>query len=443
MAIPRRTVLVAVSGAMVVAVAILALLAKPDRYRPQMIAYLEKKTGRQIEIGHLGMSLFPTLSIRLSDFGWKNPPPFPAGYVLKAPVVDAQVDVSALLRGRVAIKLLVLTDPVINIIEDPDGLWNFEIPAVAGQPKPSPNPAPFSLGAITKVQIRGGRLLGSSLIDPSDRPGPIVFDANDISAGLRQLDAGTATGTAKWVVEQGGFKAASVRLGSIPTTNVRSKLRIEGKQVFFDNFSVEAHGGKAMGDFSFNLAGKNPSFNSDTQLSGVDVAFLLAQFPDGRGKMTGKMQGTLKLDGEIEHTSDPLQHIHGSGNLTIRDGELPTLNQNKDMQKMTRFRDPAFASRPPSSFSSFSADLNLANRRIFSHEINVAFYGVDVRCSGSLGLTGGGGLNYKGVAMVIKKQGFFTNMFSRIEGAKLENGKLAFPIQIEGTLESPKFSVVN
>ncbi len=443
MAIPRQAVLKVMLGLMVVAVAIVALLANPDRYRPQMIAYLENKTGRQIEIGHLGMSLFPSLSLRLSDFGWKNPPPFPAGYVVKAPVVDAQVDVHALLRGRIAIKLLVLTDPVINIIDDPDGLWNFETPAVAGQLKPSPNLAPFSLGAITKVQIRGGRLLGSSLIDPSDRPGPIVFDANDISAGLRQLDAGTATGTPTWVVEQGGFKAASVRFGSIPTTNVRSKLRIEGKQVFFDNFSVDAHGGKAMGNFSFNLADVNPSFNSDTQLSGVDVAFLLAQFPDGRGKMTGKMQGTLKLDGEIEHTRDPLQHIHGSGNLTIRDGELPTLSQNKDMQKMTRFRDPAVASRPPSSFSSFSADMNLANQRIFSHEINVAFYGVDVRCSGSLDLTDGGGLNYKGVAMVITKEGFFTNIFSKLEGARLENGKLAFPIQIEGTLESPKFSVVN
>ena len=120
MAIPRQAVLKVMFGLMVVAVAIVALLANPDRYRRQMIAYLENKTGRQIEIGHLGMSLFPSLSLRLSDFGWKNPPPFPAGYVVKAPVVDAQVDVHALLRGRIAIKLLVLTDPVINIIDDPD-----------------------------------------------------------------------------------------------------------------------------------------------------------------------------------------------------------------------------------------------------------------------------------------------------------------------------------
>jgi AsmA-like C-terminal region/AsmA family len=425
-------------------VTLVALLANPDRYRPQVIAYLEKRTGRQIEIGHLGISLFPTLLVRLSDVGWKNPPPFPEGYVLKAPVVDAQVDVSSLLRGgHIVVKLLVLTDPVINIVDDPDGLWNFEVPAVAGQPTPLASPQPFSLGAVTHVQIRGGRLLGSSLVDPSDRPGPIVFEASGISAGLRQLDTGTPTGTPAWVVEQGGFKAASVRFGAIPTTNVRSKLRIVGKQVFFDNFSVEAHGGNAIGDFTFNLAGVNPTFTSNTQLSGVDVAFLLAQFSNARGKMTGKMKGTLKLEGEVEHTRDPLQHIHGTGSLTIRDGELPTLNQNKDMQRMTRFRDPAFASRPPSSFSAFSADINLANHRIFSHEVTIAFYGIDVRCSGSLGLTDGGPLDYKGVALVMKKQGFFTDIFSRIEGAKLENGKLSFPIKIKGTLEGPKFVVVN
>ena len=179
------------------------------------------------------------------------------------------------------------------------------------------------------------------------------------------------------------------------------------------------------------------------QASGVDMAYLLAQFPEGRGKMTGKMQGNLKVEGEIEHSPNPLERIHGSARITVRNGELPTLNQDKNMMKMTRFRDPGSASRAPSSFSSFSADMNLANRRISSHQINIAFYGIDVQCSGSLGVTGGGGLDYKGVASVLNSQGFFTNMMARMSGAKLEKGKLSFPIRIEGTLQNPKFSVVD
>jgi hypothetical protein len=87
--------------------------------------------------------------------------------------------------------------------------------------------------------------------------------------------------------------------------------------------------------------------------------------------------------------------------------------------------------------------MNLADRRMFSHQINVDFYGIDIQCSGSLGVTGGGGLDYRGVANVLNSQGFFTDMMARMSGAKLEKGKLSFPIRIEGTLQNPKFSMVD
>src|SRR5271157_1070837 len=226
-------------------------------------------------------------------------------------------------------------------------------------------------------------------------------------------------------------------------TNVNSHLRILTKQVLFTNFSAEAHGGHATGDFSFALAGPNTTFSTNMQVSGVDMAYLLAQFPEGRGKMTGTMQGNVNVEGEVEHSSNPLRRIHGSGRITVRNGELPTLNQDKNMMKMTRFRNPGAASRPPSSFSSFSADMNLANRRIFSHQINIDFYGIDVQCSGSLGVAGGEGMDYKGVASVLNSQGFFTNLIARISGGKLEKGKLSFPIRVGGTLQNPKLSVVD
>ena len=445
MAIRRSIAVVLVVSGLVLTGAVVALVfTDPDRYRPEVIAYLQDKTGKQIQIGRVGVRLFPALSIRVYDFGVKNPTPFPSGYFLTAPTIDAEIDVGALLHRRIAIKSVVLYDPVINVISDPDGLWNFENAAVLkGSGQSGREPPPFSLGVISTVEIKGGRLLGSSLIEPSDRPGPIVLEVRNISAQLKQVDFDAFTGPASSLVAEGDFKADSVRFGAVPTTNVKSHLRILTKQVFFTNFSVEAHGGRASGDFSFGLAGPNTKFSTNMQVSGVDMAYLLAQFPEGRGKMTGKMQGALKVEGEIEHSPNPLERIHGSGHIIVRNGELPTLNQDKNMMKMTRFRDPGSASRAPSSFSSFSADMNLANRRIFSHQINVDFYGIDVQCSGSLGVTSGGGLDYKGVASVFNSQGFFTNMMARMSGAKLEKGKLSFPVRIEGTLQNPEFSVVD
>jgi len=63
MAIGRKSIVfvtLIVAAAMVVAA---WLLANPDRYRREIISYMEAKTGKQIEIGHIGVTWIP-LSIR-------------------------------------------------------------------------------------------------------------------------------------------------------------------------------------------------------------------------------------------------------------------------------------------------------------------------------------------------------------------------------------------
>jgi hypothetical protein len=97
----------------------------------------------------------------------------------------------------------------------------------------------------------------------------------------------------------------------------------------------------------------------------------------------------------------------------------------------------------PAAFISISGDLDLSHQSIFSREINILGYGADIRCSGSVGLANAGALDYQGEANLLTKQGFFTNVGARMSGAKLVNGKLSFPIRVGGTLQAPRFSVVN
>ncbi len=96
MAIRRRTglTLVIIAAALLVALLFLIpVLFNLDRYRPEVISFLQAETGKQIEIGHVAaLTLFPTVSIRIDDFGLKNPAIFPAGYVIKARRIDATLD---------------------------------------------------------------------------------------------------------------------------------------------------------------------------------------------------------------------------------------------------------------------------------------------------------------------------------------------------------------
>jgi hypothetical protein len=323
------------------------------------------------------------------------------------------------------------------VISDPDGLWNFENSASKTSQERTPI---FAFGVIPRVEIVGGQLFASSLIDPSDRPGPVVFEAHNLAATLEQVDFDAFIGQTSSVVAQGTMKADTLRFGSITATNVNSRLRLQTRQVFFSDARAETYGGNATGEIFFNLSGKNPSFKADARISRIDMEHLLAAFRNVRGKMTGTMEGELKLAGEIEHTLSPMAGMQGTGQVTVRNGRAPSLKFNENLMKLARFNDLGPAKENPSSFSSISTDLRLANQRISSSKMDVVGYGVNAQCSGSLSVTGSDALDYRGVAEILAKQGFVTNTFARLSGATLKNGRLSFDFRVGGTIQNPIFS---
>jgi len=170
------------------------------------------------------------------------------------------------------------------------------------------------------------------------------------------------------------------------------------------------------------------------------VAQLLAAFPNGGGKMTGKMEGDVKLAGEILHTLHPLAGIRGAGHVTVRNGQLPSLKLNANLMKLAHFNDLGPAKNDPSAFNLITTDLELDNQQISSRLIDLDGYGVDVDGSGSVSVSGSDLLNYRGLAEITTKESFFTNTVARMSGAALKDGKLQFPFRIGGTIDNPVFS---
>jgi len=438
-AIRRRTgiILVGIAAAvLLVLIFVVPKLINVDRYRPEAIAYLQEKTGKQVEIGRLALTFFP-VSIHIDNFGVKNPPIFPSGYIVKVARMDAELSVGALLHRQVVIKSLVLEDPVLNLTSDPDGPWNFENP----QAKVSVNTLP--LGVISRVQIRRGQLIASNLL-PSDAAGPIFFEAHDVSGELEQVNlVGISNPSSSSMDGRGNLKAGLLRFGSVEVKNLNSTLRLEARHAFFTDVKAEVYGGSASGDLSFDLSGKNASFKTDVRLSGINVAHLMAAFPNSGERMTGKMEGNVKLAGEIAHTLRPLAGIHGAGHVTVRNGKVPSLKLNANLMKLAHFNDLGPAKNDPSSFNLITTDLELANQRISSRVIDIDGYGVDVDGSGSVSVSGSDDLDYRGLAEITTKEGFFTNTIARLSGATLKDGKLQFSFRIGGTIDNPVFSKDN
>ena len=135
----------------------------------------------------------------------------------------------------------------------------------------------------------------------------MFFEAHDITSELDMVDLAAIVNPASPALNgQGNWKAARLRFGAVETTNVNAKFRLESREVFFTDLNADAYGGKATGDFSVSLAKKNASFKADARMSGINMTRLLAAFHEVRGRLTGNLEGDLKLAGEIEHTTSPL-----------------------------------------------------------------------------------------------------------------------------------------
>jgi uncharacterized protein involved in outer membrane biogenesis len=437
MTIPRRTglVLAAIVGALlVVFVFVVPVLLSVDRYRPRVISYLEERTGKKVEIGRLAVTLFPRVTIHVDDFGVKSPRLFPQSYILKVARIDAELDPWSLLHRQIVTRSLVLEQPVINLVSDPDGPWNFENPAA----KDSSN-SPL-IGVISRVTITRGHVIASNLL-PSDAAGPVFFEAQEVSSELENVDADAITDPASTTLDgQGTLRATLLRFGRIEAKNLSSNVRLQARHVLFTDVKAETYGGYTRGGLTIKLSGKNASFKTDARMKRIDVAQLLSAFRNARGKMTGTMDGELQFAGEIEHSLHPLEKLHGTGHLTVRDGQLPSLKLNANLMQLVHYNDLGPAKNDPSSFKSISTDLELDHDRITSKVIDIDGYGVDVDGSGSVSITGSDELNYQGVAEIVSRQGFVTNLFARLSGATLKDGKLSFPFHVGGTIDDPVFA---
>jgi hypothetical protein len=463
-------VVVLVVVVLLVGLAILVpLLVNVDRYRPQVAAQIEQATGKPAQIGRLTLTIFPRLSIRFDDFELGNPPHYPQGPFVKARRIYAVFDASALWNRQIVITSLELDDPDIRMISDGRGGWNFDS---ATKPKAVQNTAlvaapSFSLGVISKVVVRGGQLAAAKLT-PAGHAAPAFFEAKGVSADLQQINLNafipssspTPTSFPSSILAPGGgtsllyaaepgtppaaqgtLKADFLRFSSMRATSVKSKLRLYAKEVFFDDLSLSLYGGQAKGNISCNFGGKNMTYATDTRISGVDMASLLAEFPEAKGMMTGKMDGNVALSGEVVDSPDPLAGIHATGHTRVRDGRLPTLQLNKNLIDLARLSQIGPAAGDPGAFSSISSDFSIANSRINQNKIVVVGNGVDADGAGSLTLAGEGSLNYEGTARLAAQKNALSQVLANVSGATFADGKLSYPFTIAGTLKNPAFRV--
>ena len=107
---------------------LLLFLVRPgaQRLRARIVRSISLALGRPVDVGSVTLRLLPQPGFDLENFVVHEDPDFGAEPVLQSADVVATVRMSSLLRGRLEIARLSLTEPSINLARNSEGRWNLE-----------------------------------------------------------------------------------------------------------------------------------------------------------------------------------------------------------------------------------------------------------------------------------------------------------------------------
>jgi hypothetical protein len=107
-------------------VALLVIRPGANRLRTRIVSSISLALGHPVEVASLNLRLLPRPGFDLKNFVVHDDPGFSAEPMLRAEEVTASLRLSSLLRGRLEIARLNLTEPSLNLVRNPEGHWNLE-----------------------------------------------------------------------------------------------------------------------------------------------------------------------------------------------------------------------------------------------------------------------------------------------------------------------------
>ncbi|MEZ5445097.1 MAG: AsmA family protein [Gammaproteobacteria bacterium] len=124
-------ILLGIVIAVVVAVGAAAVLLPrffdPNDYKEQIVAQVEKATGRKLGLeGDLKLSVFPWLGVSTGKLSFGNAPGFGEAPMFSADAVNVRVQLMPLLRKEVLVDTILAEGVNVNLARDASGRTNFE-----------------------------------------------------------------------------------------------------------------------------------------------------------------------------------------------------------------------------------------------------------------------------------------------------------------------------
>ena len=217
----------------VVVLALLNLNSLINRNKGYFLSQAEQALGRKVSVGDVGLTLWGGVGLTLSKFTMSDDPSFSATNFVSAEDLQINVKLLPLLRKDFQIKRLILHKPVIQVIRDKEGKFNFSSLGKEKKEKPEEpekaerekqQKAPPAL-LIAVVDVSGGEVHYVDQKEGSD------FRANQIDFRVKDFDLNrpfSAELAAALFSEKQNFKLQA-QIGPIGSRTDFSDVPLDGK----------------------------------------------------------------------------------------------------------------------------------------------------------------------------------------------------------------------
>jgi uncharacterized protein involved in outer membrane biogenesis len=207
------------SGWIAVSLILLAMfLVRPgaERLRTRITNSISLALGRRVDIGSVHVRFLPQPGFDLDNFVVHDDPVFSDEPMLRSDEVSAALRVSSLLRGRLEVSRLSLTEPSLNLVRNGEGHWNLEnlleraakTPvAPTGKPKSEARPGfPYIEAGRGRINFKIGREktpyalteADFSLWQDSENAWGMRLQAQPLRTDLNLTDAGLLKVNGTW-----------------------------------------------------------------------------------------------------------------------------------------------------------------------------------------------------------------------------------------------------
>jgi AsmA protein len=346
-----------------VAVAALALVnlnALINRNKDYLLAKAQEALGRNVAIADIGVTLWGGIGVQLKQFSLADDPAFSKEAFVRAEDLQINVQLLPLLRRELQVSKMTLHQPVINVIRDQKGQFNF---STIGGDKEKTGNEKDKKEKKEPGTARGAPSLAVSLVNVDDGEIHYVDGEHGIDFRATRLD----------------FKIKDINYERPVDVDLEAAVFGAAKQ----NLKVKARVGPLGPKADLN----DLPIDGEIQLDSVSLANLEKTLPGlsrripkglnlagnvgAKSRVFGKLgkdalpeiNGTINLDGvsaQVPQLAKPITDVNAKINFTGKDAELPE----------TGFRVGKSQVRLAAKIASF-APLNLSYH-LSSPELNLA-----------------------------------------------------------------------